>query len=271
MREPMPPTRHLRVFETLNEAWDLTKGCKWAIIGPMLSILGAGIILGLILGIGIALTKASGKIPAPTGMEQLNSIAQFILIAGMLILGIYSIGLICGLLKISIERARGNPVSASMGFKYFSRLIPVLLTVIVVLILTELPQIIMLIKELFSGVKITNIHQILPVEIIQIIYGLIVGAFLYLSLLLAVDNTNSPFTVVKRSFKATRHHWLTIIGIELMVFLIIFVAYIPMQLGIFLQNQIVHIIGGIFLSVALIWILPFVFLVRGVVYHKLID
>jgi hypothetical protein len=92
-----------------------------------------------------------------------------------------------------------------------------------------------------------------------------------LATLLAIDQTNSPFAAIGHSIKACAPHWFKIIGIVLMTYLIMIALYVPYILGLVFQHNLLLIFGGIFILVAMIWVMPFLFLVQGVVYHKLVD
>jgi uncharacterized membrane protein len=124
MREPIPATRHLAVFETLKEAWHLTKGSKWAILAPLLALVGFVIAGGLLFTLLTHLIQSKAFVVS----------AAVILIVGLVIL---MAGFFSGALKITIERARGNSVSANSGFHSFSRVLPVLLTLILLGIIIE--------------------------------------------------------------------------------------------------------------------------------------
>lgn len=272
MREPIPATRRLRVFETLAEAWKLTKGSKWAIWAPMLVLCGAALAF-VLLFMGLAYLFSVAATPDATAHLSITGIVLAIVLC--LLLAFAYFGLIAGIIKVSIERARGNAVSGGLGLHSFSRAFPLFLTMLVTIIVIEAPILLFFLGAKILGFMQTNpdgisLVQWLPI-VIMALYGLIVASLLYLTGLFAVDQTNNPFAALGRSFKATRHHWLRIIGLMIMVNVIMLLCYCPTLLGIYLQNTPLQLIGSIFMLIAVIWLLPFMLLVQATVYHKLVD
>lgn len=272
MREPMPATRRLRVFQTLGEAWKLTKGSKWAIWAPMLVLFGASLVFGLLF-IGLAYifkTAATADTAA-----HLSTAGLVLIIVLCLLMAFVYFGLLAGMVKVSIERARGNLVSGSSGLHSFSRAFPLFFTMIIAAIVVEVP-----ILLFFFGIKMLGVLQLNPEGasfaqllplLIVILYSLIVSPLLYLCGLFAVDQTSNPFAAVGRSIKACSHHWLRIIGLMIMVNVIMILCYCPSLLGIHLQNMPLQLIGLIFMLIAIIWLFPFMLLVQATAYHKLVD
>jgi len=244
MNEQITNSRDLAIFDTLREAWRLMKGSKLAILVPLL----VPMIFFLVpTMINVIFTSSSIT----------TIFTAFCYVVGMFLF----LGIIAGIIKISIERARGNAVSISMGFRSFSRMIPLLLTVILFGVLSQLPSLIMLM------LKIEPTAIVAP---LILIYVLLVTTFLYLSMLLAVDKTNNPFTAISRSFNVIRPHWLKVLGIIVITEVIGFM--IGMLIG-FAEGffNVPEIVGNVLMCIAIIWYVPFMLLVQGLVYHKLID
>ncbi len=269
MREPVPATRSFSVFQTLGEAWELTKGAKWALWAPMLVMIGIALASSLISSTIIAFLYS--KQTAENTGGHIGTMGIVLIVAASIIIAYLCLGLISGVIKVSIERARGNLVSGGSGFHSYSRVLPVFFAILLTITIAELPEILAFLAGYFGVIKTVSKEVGLTVIIIQFIYGLIIGSLLYLTVLFAVDRTNNPFSAMASSFCATKHHWYRIIGIILMLYVFMALVYLPMFLGIYFQNTILHWAGTIFMLVAFVWLMPFFFLVPGVIYHKLAD
>lgn len=277
MREPMPATRRLGVFETIREAWELTKGSKWAIWAPVLVIFGVCVGFALIFGLGLGfihkMTQNAGSLEALAKLATV--IISLTLIAGILLLLFFMFGLFAGVIKVTLERARGNLVSGSTGFHSFSRAMALFFTNLLLIIIVEVPLIIALVFVLRHA-QVKTLNELSPpafiaTHAIMYSYGLIVGSLFYLASFFAVDQTKNPFLALGRSVKTSIPHWLRIMGIVLMVYVISFVLYIPTLLGAYLHNTPLLLIGSILFFVAIIWLIPFLMLIPAVIYHKLVD
>lgn len=255
MQEAMSTTkRELTVFGIISEAWKLTYGAKWAICLPALFVMIPAYIAIIFMTIVFFMGGGSG-------------ITGFIFIVIGIGLLYLMIGCLCGALKVSIERARGKFIRATSGFHSFSRVIPMVLTLLLVGILL-LPGNLL---QYIPGLNGQTQGAMVTVFILKTVYGLLVGSLVYMSFPLVIDKINSPFAALYRSFKASWQHWLKLIGVFVIAEIISLISMIPFMLGMILKNQIVAIVGCGVMFVALIWILPFLFLIQGVIYHKLFD
>ncbi|HEV2613949.1 MAG TPA: hypothetical protein VGV92_04495 [Gammaproteobacteria bacterium] len=250
------------VFETIGESWRLTKGAKWAIFSPLLCLFLAELLAVVVVLGGIAILHAMGL-----SAEVMTAISVLVGIALGITLIYLLAGLFAGMMKVSIERGRGNSVSGKSGLHSFSRVTPVLLTLIL-FVLFLLPGSLV---QFIPGLDNKNVETQIIVTSIQMIYDLIVIPFLYLSLPFAVDKINSPFTAIASSFKAVRGNWSKLVGLFVMVDLIFLVFMLPFFLGSVFNIEAIAIIGGIFFAVSYIWLFPFMCIVQGVIYHKLAD
>jgi len=244
----------LTVFGTISEAWKLTHGTKWAICLPILFV----VLPAYLAIIFMAVSFFLGKFSSTTG-------GIFLVIGIGLIYLI--IGCVTGALKVSIERARGNSVSATSGFHSFSRVIPIVLTLLLV-------GIILLPGNLFHyipGLNTQTMSAKITVFILQTAYGLIVGPLVYMSFPLIVDKINSPFSALSRSFKAAWPHWFKLIGIFVIAEIVSLLLWAPFMLGMNLKMQGLAFAGLGVMFLAIVWAMPFLFLIQGVIYHKLFD
>ncbi|HEV2523695.1 MAG TPA: hypothetical protein VGU44_01000 [Gammaproteobacteria bacterium] len=249
-----PPT--FDIIDVIMEAWRLTQKTKWTFILLLLAIAIPYNLLSALITNIVAISSS----PAVWGtvLETMALSGFFIPLVFMgppifLLIVFIFCGLWSGLAKMTIEVARGHSVSVSMGFKYFSRAITVAFT-LVIYGLFMLP---------------TLIFNSFHLSILSIIYGFLVSTFFYLSTLFAVDKTKSAITAVTYSFRAIRPHWLKILGLNVLIYMASYNLMIPIEVGISSHYTSLIIIGYFVMLIAMIWLLPFMFLLQGVVYHKL--
>jgi hypothetical protein len=261
MNEQMTAFRQFTVFGIIGEAWRLTKGAKWALLAPLIcmivvELVGLAVILGAMVFVHGMQTKPS------TGVIVLCGLAF-----SFAIIYVFT-GLLAGVVKTAIERGRGKTVSGTSGFHSFSRVAPVMLTFLLFMLCLA-PQFLL---RLIPGLNGTETTTLVIVFILQTIYGIVVTPLLYLCVPLAVDKTDSAFTAIADSVKVSLPHWLKLIGIFLVMELLMITAwFIPMGISVFAHNHFISILAIIFLLVTYVWIIPFMFVVQGVLYHKLID
>lgn len=262
MQDVSTTNRNITVFGVLGEAWRLTTGVKWAIWAPFLVMMLIYSIAALLAGVGVAAFH--------TDVKSLNGVGAAVLTIGVIVgfSFLYLLfGCMCGVLKVSIERGRGREVTGKTGFHSFSRVVPMVLTIIVAFIILA-PQ---MLFQFIPGLNVETTEAIIIVTLLETVYGLFVGSLLYMSFPLIVDKVNSPLTAIGRSIKTCFPHWFKLIGIYIMVELISMATMAPFLLGSALKSDAGALLGAFFMFVAFIWILPFMFLVQGVIYHKLMD
>ncbi|HEV2613947.1 MAG TPA: hypothetical protein VGV92_04485 [Gammaproteobacteria bacterium] len=257
MRESAPGTpRPLDIFAVIVEAWQLTKGAKWAINAVQLTVLGV-YILAMAIGTGVLFLLFPDVITqvATKGYDGISS--SFVITLFIIFIAVFYVtyGLLAGVIKVSIERARGNPISAAMGFNYFSRALPLIVTQIILWLF------------LIPGIFLDLFH----IPFLMTLYSFIISSFFYLSLPLVVDRISSPFAAISHSYETIRPHWLKIVGIAALIYMIYFNLSIPLRIGLHTHNYNLVMFGMALILIAMIWIGPFIFLLQGVVYHKLID
>ncbi|MDX2165014.1 MAG: hypothetical protein SFW07_06335, partial [Gammaproteobacteria bacterium] len=230
------------VFGTYREAWKLVKGVKWTIWATALVILLIAAVTSLIPLFLIGREAAS--------FVELSS-TQKILFAVFYFIGMAVIipGAFAALGKITIERARNNPISIKIGLRAFwSRLLPVLFTFIFAYAIIIVPAIIL--------VALLHIEPTMTWGLLFVVYAVLVGTCLSLSLFLAIDKTNNPFAAIYRSFKATWPHFYRVLGLIILNELIGLALQIPIQIGSVLGSEALTVTGFIVMLIAMIWIIP---------------
>lgn len=249
MQKRTSTARHFTVLGTLQEAWKLIPGSQWPIFAPLLTFIalsgGLFIFFGYIFN-HMGITDAS---PHSTWVIAYTLASVFLFLVTSLFL--YALA---GILNVTIRRVRTHHiVSARVGFEAFSRFFPVLFTTFFIALFLILPIFLM------------AIHIVIYSS-----YVLVIGVLFCLSLPLVVDKTSSPFAALTHSAKITSRHFLKILCMFIVLILIYVIALIPLGLGLYFHNNIISILGGLILFLAMLWLIPLKYLMLGVVYHKLV-
>ena len=91
-----------------------------------------------------------------------------------------------------------------------------------------------------------------------------------LSIPLITDKNKSPIQSLLRSFKLVKTCWFRVLVILLIGYTFIALAMAPTLLGLIVHPWVI-VLGIAIFVVALMWLLPFLFLLEGVIYSKLVD
>lgn len=238
------PAFLLPVEETISASWGRVSGAKgsiWAAIGITFAIVFA---IGFITGFIGSLSNILGAI--------FNLVGQII-----------STLLQLGLLYLGIQRAKNAPINFRQVFRGFEK--PIALRVIgvyVIQFLIFLPLVIifMLVPILIFGEDLGEVFTsgLTPQNIMLVswcVLGGLIGLFITLRLILSMgfvlDMGADPWPAIKMSYEATRGNFFRL-------------------LAIFLFQIVVFILGAIPLGIGLIWVLPLVVIVYGMVYKNLL-
>ncbi len=227
----------LPVGETLGNAWDKVKGSKksfWA----------AFIILFIIaFGIGILQGIAKGMSPG---------LGFIVGIVGQIIIFLMQIGL----LYIGIQRAFDLPITYTQLFRAFDGAIALRAIGLYILqVIIFIPPFIAIFIGVFLGAATRGSTLGSIISVLLCLIGTI--GLIYLSIrmmmgmALILDKGLNPWKAVKASFHITRSNFWSLLGILFLQFLIVFISLIPMGIG-------------------SIWTMPFMFILYGVMYKKLL-
>lgn len=234
----------ISIEQVLRISWDKTKGAKATIWGAFAIYILCLVFLEGIKEIGIQATAIIYNV-AVSQVKKHPSIG--IQIYNFIVLIIDTL-LMSGIWYMGIRRAINLPISASMAFKIFQlRLaLKVIGTKILYYILTALPLIMM---GIMSGViRVVSV----PLLIIGGLLSIWLMTRLSMMIMLVLAEQVSPWQAAKISFNATNGNFWQLFGIGI--------------------TSILCIIAGILtLGIGLIWILPFVFILFGVVYQQLFN
>ncbi len=251
-------SRDFSAFAVIAGAWQLTKGAKWALWAPALACMFGS----LILVVACAAVFAPIAIYFPKNTFVLVVLIIFGVIIAFSAMYV-SLGLLCGTLKVAIDRARGKLISGTTGFHSFSRAFPFLLTLLCFIPFIAPQLLLLLIMDAKESPHL--------VQIIQTIYGLLIAPLFFMALPMVVDKIDSPFTAIRRSLTIGWRQWFKLVIVLFVIQLISLLSMLPFQVSIALKNYEIAFVGGIFLLIINIWLVPFVWLLQGVTYHKLID
>lgn len=220
----------LPVIDTIKSSWRLVHGSKSTF---MLALLYVFLIL---FGIGIA--QGIFKIITPLSEPVFKLIAQ--LIGFLMQMGIVYIGL---------QRAENKPIDASQVFYCFDIKIAAYLIIGTLLqALLYLPGIALLQAATASSGVLSILLN--TVGVIAIIVAIYIGFRISLFIFFILDQTLNPWESLKKSFTITHHNVLRLAMIYLLSIIILTISAIPLGIG-------------------LIWTIPMMSIIYGMVYKNL--
>lgn len=186
------------IGDLLSESWNLVKGTKGIIIGGFLVfyvvMMIATFILGAVVGIFSALSES-----------MMAAIIGQILVS--LLASALSYPFMAGINMVGIRRAAGQPISFNEIFNHFGRIVPLIITALVMMVLVYLGMILL----------------ILP--------GIYLAVAYMLAIPLVVERGLSPWQALEASRKAISQHWFKVFGLFLVLGLITMVSAIPLGIG----------------------------------------
>lgn len=203
------------VSDVLREAWELTKGAKRHILGATMIMYLILLMFNLVVAqMGTAVVEMGfGAIVAFQIFSQLGMIAIMYPMYG-------------GITVIGIRRSVNLPVDVSMAFKYFNKIVPLLIMYVVMMIFVMLGFLLLVIPGIYLSV-----------------------AYM-LALPLIVEKNLSAWQALEISRKAITHRWFKIFWLFFLAGLIMVLSMIPLGIG-------------------LIWTLPMMTLVLGILYRTI--
>ncbi|MCP4108623.1 MAG: DUF4339 domain-containing protein [Desulfobacteraceae bacterium] len=184
-----------RVSEVLSEAWELTKGIKRYVIGGTIIVYALSFILMFIAN--TLIRNAAGNTGMIAGIQLLHQLVSMAVTYPMT----------AGIMMIGIRRSVGLPISFSIVFSYFGKIIP--------LFITNILQVIFLL--------IGFVLLVLPFFYLTVAYCL--------AMALIIDKNFRPWQALETSRKAVTHRWFKIAGLGLTMFIIVSVSAIPIGIG----------------------------------------
>jgi len=172
-----------------------------------------------------------------------------------------------GSFMVVIKRFRNEEVNIKTGYQYLHRYVATAITMAIIGLISNLISIIINIP----AIRLSLGHGLLYFDLLGGLFSLLVYALFILSVPLVIDKNYSVGQALSESLKKVKSHWLRVFAILFLAYLILFILYIPAITGLVLHNGLLTLLGGVFFIVVLIWFLPFLFLLAGDIYHRLID
>lgn len=228
-------SQQLPVWDTIKSAWETTYGSKatfWAGIGIMFAVM---LCLGFIEGL------------LGSGAEAIIKIISNILGYFMQL----------GLIYMGICRAQNKPINFEMLFYAFkspiaTRVIGLYILQFLIMLAIMIPAIIVIVASGAIAAFAGGLGKLLAGIVILLVFATLVfvGARIFLSMGLVLDQSYGPWNAIKKSFAITEGHVWSLIGIFILQSIIIFISAIPLGIG-------------------LIWTIPFGLVCYGTIFKRL--
>ena len=186
------------IGSVLSEAWEKTSGSKWPIhLGFLYYFL---VVLAVMFGLGIVMAGLMAVTEEPGVMILLQLVIQ-------LGINLIAMPMIMGIVMMGIKRSVDAPISASMVFNNFSKMLPLFVTIILMYIMMMIGFLLLVIPGIY----------------LMIAY--------YMAMPLVVEKGMSPWQAMETSRKAITHRWFSVFGLFIVMVIIITISAIPLGLG----------------------------------------
>lgn len=196
----------------LSEAWAKTGGSKWPIhLGFFYYFL---VVIAVMVVIGLVMAGVMAVTEEPAVMVLIQVVTQ-------LGINLIAMPMIMGVVMMGVKRSVDAPISASMVFNNFSKMLPLFATIILMYIM-------MLIGFLLF---------VIPGIYLMIAY--------YMAMPLVVEKGLSPWQAMETSRKAITHRWFSVFGLFVVMMIILTISMIPLGLGMIWTLPMVMIAYGI--------------------------
>lgn len=237
----------LPIAETIETAWAKTRGTRatfWAAMGV------AALILFFVY-LCLSILPDEGWLSSLLGL-----IGQ--LIAALLLAGVIYIGLRVAFdLPIEYKHVfrsfQPDILPSLLGVALLKLCIMGMFSFLNVGIFALLAPDVM--NYMIGSATTTTHYAAMPLLVLLMLVSMLVAGYVVVRLMLAssfvLDKKVGPLIAIQKSFTATRHNFWQIAGILLLEQLIILLSMIPMGIG-------------------LIWTIPFMYVIHGVIYKRLL-
>lgn len=197
------------IGDVFKEAWQLTSGYKATIWGAML----------IYIAISIAVSLP---------FEFIGKDSLVIMFISQIVIGLVTYPLYAGITMLGIKRSVGAATNAFMVFDYYSKIIPIFLLYVVMIILIMIGFVLLIIPGIYLAVAYS------------------------LAIPLMVEKNMGIWEALETSRKTVSKCWFRMFGLYIAIMVVLILAILPLGIG-------------------LIWALPLVNLVMGVVYRNLFS
>lgn len=248
----LPKTR-FTINETLSEAWQLVKGSKWPIWAIAIFI---GISSLVIQFLFIRILRINQVTPSIHDSYLFMPILNSIVIAPFF----------SGAIMTAVKRARGQKINATSGYQYFNKTIPVMIGMGLIALFATIMNYIFHLPIISSTVG----RYIVWFYLLAWAISILVYTFTILTTPLIVDKNHTAWKSLIISFQITKHSWFKILLLMLILYIFFVVATIPLIVGAMIHPY-AKLFGVAIFILILVWLLPYIFLIQGLIYHKLVD
>jgi len=232
----------------LSEAWGKVSGSKGTIWGGLFVAFGMMIAAGIVMLIAFFVIAAVTAALAQASPE----VAGVFGVINMIIINIInmtvSYPVFAGIYLIGIRRAGGYPVDFTMALSGLKKLVPLILTALLMSLMLVLPAVLL---ASLAGIIITTTNATwiaIPLAIIGVIYLIYLAVSYLLAMPLVLERGLSPRQALGTSRKAISQHWFKVFFLMMVLGLITFLSYLP-------------------LLIALIWTIPMNLIAIGILYR----
>lgn len=244
---------NFKLGSILEEAWNLVRGSKL----PLL-------LVSLVMFVIAALFQF--VVYKMLGVDSKNPpyLLRFILMpifTNILIAPFYA-----GAVITAIKHGRQELIGFASGFKYFKQWGPLGVAMVMIGIIASI------VVWIINLPSITNLLSFTKpfVEITAGLVSTIIYSLFLLTMPLIVDKNLGVMDAFKTSVNNTKAHWPKIFVLFILIYLFLFACVLPMMLGMFLGNIFAIGLGLVIFAVAMVWLLPYTFLILGVIYRRLV-
>lgn len=203
----------------LSEAWEKTSGSKWVIQLSFFFYFIVAIGIMMALGAVTASFMIAGDVGTVPG--EMSADMVFMQIFIQLGMNLIILPMVMGLLMIGIRRSVDAPISATMVFKQFSKMIPLFITMLLMYIMV------------FIGF------------LLLVIPGIYLMVAYYMAMPLVVEKGMGPWQALETSRKAITHRWFSVFGLFIILMIIITISMIPLGIGLIWTMPMMLIAYGI--------------------------
>jgi hypothetical protein len=172
-----------------------------------------------------------------------------------------------GGIMVAIHHKRKTIINLKTGYQYLHRFWPAAAAMVIIGFLSNLMTIFINIPAIAQKIG----QRLAYFDLTSTLFSLIVESIFILSIPLIMDKNQDTKTALLHSLKITKPHVIQIFFLLLLTYLGLFLSALPMIIGVSFNHPTLLTIGTFFFVAAMIWLLPFLFLVTGEIYHQLVD
>lgn len=186
------------IGSVLSEAWEKTSGSKWPIhLGFFYYFL---VVIAVMIGLGVVMAGLMAVTEEPVVLVLVQVVTQ-------LGINLIAMPMIMGIVMMGIKRSVDAPISASMVFNNFSKILPLFATIILMYIMMLIGFLLLVIPGIY----------------LMIAY--------YMAMPLVVEKGLSPWQAMETSRKTITHRWFSVFGLFIVMIIILTISMIPLGLG----------------------------------------